>query len=120
VRIAYEGGGTAAQAALVLPENERTYPEPSMFGVLPAAGFYVRHATGLEMHHIDMTFDKADARPVFVLDDVGGADFQHMKVQRFENVPLFKLDKVTDFSTQTVRGIADVKRDAVNGETIGK
>jgi polygalacturonase len=119
VRIAYRGGGTAAQAALNPPEAENAYPEPTMFGVLNASGFFIRHVKGLEMHHIDVTFDKPDARPVFVMEDVQGADFQHMNVQRFEGVPLFSLSKVTDFSTQFVRTLADMKRDSVAQEMIG-
>jgi polygalacturonase len=120
IRIAYQGGGTAEQAAREIPENENGYPEPTMFGALNASAFFIRHVKGLEMHHIDVTFDKADARPAFWLNDVAGADFQHVKVQRFDGVPLFSLNKVTDFSTQYVRSVADVKRDAVEKETIAK
>ncbi len=98
VRIAYVGGGTAEWAALAPQEAENAYPEPTMFGTLPASAFYIRHVRGLEMHHVDVTFDKPDARPAFVLNDVMGADFQHMNVQRFEGVPYFSLNTVTDFS----------------------
>ncbi len=120
IRIAYIGGGTAEQAALNPAENETAYPEPSMFGVLNASAFFIRHVTNLEMDHIDITFDKPDLRPAFVLTDVNGADFQHMKIQRFPDVPLFKLNKVTDFSTQYVRTIVDIKRDTIDADTISK
>ncbi len=120
IRIAYKGGGTAADAARAIPEMETGYPEPSMFGVLNASAFFIRHVKGLEMHHIDVTFDKPDARPAFWMNDVAGADFQHMKIQRFDAVPLFSLNKVTDFSTQYVRSVADMKRDAVEKELLEK
>ena len=84
-----------------------------MFGVLNASAFFIRHVKNLEMHHVDVTFDKADARPAFWMNDVAGADFQHVKVQRFEGVGVFSLNNVSDFSTQTVRSIADLKRDRV-------
>jgi polygalacturonase len=119
IRIAYKGGGTAEQAAREIPENEGNYPEPNMFGVLNASAFFIRHVKGLEMHHIDVTFDKPDARPTFWMNDVAGADFQHMKIQRFEGVPLFSLNKVTDFSTQYVRSVADMKRETVEKELFG-
>ena len=32
IRIEFEGGGTAAQAARAVPEMERDYPEPGSFG----------------------------------------------------------------------------------------
>jgi len=120
VRIAYRGGGTAQQAAVVPPENPGGYPEPSMFGILPASAFYIRHVRNLEMHHVDATFDKPDARPPFVLSDVAGADFQHVYIPRFAGVPFFTLTKVTDFSTQHVNTIADTARDTVAQEAISK
>ena len=46
IRIIYKGGGTLAQAAVSPPEKESNYPEPSMFGDIPAYGFFIRHADG--------------------------------------------------------------------------
>ena len=40
-------GGTGPREPYAVPEREAMYPEPSMFGVLPAYGFYVRHAAGI-------------------------------------------------------------------------
>src|SRR5436853_712801 len=52
IRVYYQGGGTLEQAALNPPEKETDYPEPSMFGVIPAYGFYIRHVKGIEMDNI--------------------------------------------------------------------
>lgn len=68
IRIVSAGGGTAGQAARELPENERAYPEPSMFGVTPSHGFYIRHATGLRLRDVRCTTLAPDARPAFVVD----------------------------------------------------
>jgi polygalacturonase len=121
IRIQYKGGGTAEEAARQVPEREaQNYPEPSRLGVLPASAFYIRHVKNVELHHIDVTFAKADARPAIVLDDVAGADFQFLKIQRFESVPLFSLIKVKDFTSQFTRGMADQKLDSVEKETLSK
>ena len=120
VHFAYRGGGLAEWTKNVPPEDVNTYPEPQRFGILPASAFFIRHVKGLQMHHVDVTFEKADARPAFVLDDVQGSDFQHVNVQRFENVPLFSLKGVGDFSTQSVRSLADMRRDKVEKEDISK
>jgi hypothetical protein len=40
IRVYSKGGGTKEQAALDPPEKEDTYPEPTMFGDLPAYGFF--------------------------------------------------------------------------------
>ena len=41
------GGGTKAMAELRPREKENEYPEPSMFGTLPACGFFLRHVKNL-------------------------------------------------------------------------
>src|SRR5262249_14540919 len=99
VRIYYQGGGTAAQAALSPPEKETDYPEPVMFGEMPAYGFFVRHVKGLEMNGVEVIFAKPDVRPAFVLNDVRGAGFQHIRAQHAADAPTFVLKNVLDFST---------------------
>ena len=39
-------GGVPPREPYDTPEREKEYPEPSMFGMLPAYGFFIRHATG--------------------------------------------------------------------------
>ncbi|HMJ61320.1 MAG TPA: glycoside hydrolase family 28 protein, partial [Bryobacteraceae bacterium] len=52
IRIVYKGGGTKEQAALSPAENETMYPEPRMFGVTPAYGFFIRHVKGIELDNV--------------------------------------------------------------------
>jgi polygalacturonase len=69
------GGGTAETAALRPPELENKYPEPGMFGSMPASGFFLRHMRNLEMSHVEVACATPDARPAFFLTDVDRADF---------------------------------------------
>ena len=55
-----------------VPENPANYPEFSMFGELPSWGFYVRHASGIKMKNVKVSYVAADFRPAFVFDDVKG------------------------------------------------
>ena len=41
-----------------------------MFGALPASGFYVRHAAGVELRNAHVTVTNGDRRPVLATDDV--------------------------------------------------
>lgn len=66
---------TAKDAARVILEKGRGYPENRMFGVLPAYGFYLRHVKGLTMKNVTVTIRKKDARPAIVLDDVHDSQF---------------------------------------------
>jgi polygalacturonase len=113
IRIVYRGGGTKADAAVEVPERENNYPEPSMFGAIPAYGFFVRHVKGLEMRDVEVSFAKEELRPAFVLDNVKGADLRGLKAQRAANVPMFVLKNVEDFSVQQTKGVPDTRLERV-------
>jgi len=67
------GGGTTADAAVVLPEKPSAYPEWNMFGkTIPVYGIYLRHAQGVTLKNVHLATVKADARPPYLLVDVGG------------------------------------------------
>lgn len=74
--IQYPGRGNKGLANMPVsrladvPENISDYPEYSMFGELPAWGFYVRHVDGLTMKNIQISIDDPDYRPAMVFDDV--------------------------------------------------
>ncbi|MBX7170997.1 MAG: glycoside hydrolase family 28 protein [Pyrinomonadaceae bacterium] len=109
IYINYKGGGTKEDAAREVPENEKNYPEPSMFGVLPASAFYIRHAKNVTFDNIRVSFQKEDFRPAFVLDNVHGIDFDRLKIQT--NQKLFSLKNVSDFSVTNSKNVADGKID---------
>jgi polygalacturonase len=68
------GGATPDAAQVQPPEKEDAYPEPSMFGPMPASGFFLRHVRNLEMSHVEIANATADARPAFYLQEVDRAD----------------------------------------------
>ncbi|MCP3734710.1 glycoside hydrolase family 28 protein [Sphingomonas sp. RP10(2022)] len=70
IRLTYAGGGTAADAARRPEDLASAYPEPSMFGVTPAWGLWVRHARGLTVHGLDLATATPDARPPVRVEDV--------------------------------------------------
>ena len=63
-----------------VPEEAKKYPEFSMFGELPAWGFYVRHVEGLTMHNIKVSIKESDYRPAFVFDDVKGLHLKAIEI----------------------------------------
>jgi polygalacturonase len=70
VRLSFVGGGTSADAARQVPEERAKYPEHSMFGTLPAHGFFCRHVRDLRMDDVRVSTEAPDGRPAFVTDDV--------------------------------------------------
>lgn len=113
IRVYAKGGGTREQAALDPPERESIYPEPTMFGELPAYGFFIRHIKGLQMRDVEVSYLSPDMRPAFVLNDVLGADFIHVKAQRETEVPTFVLKNVSDFSLQQSWPLPDQRLERV-------
>lgn len=69
IRIYFQGGYSAEDANRVIPEQEKVYPEPWMFGTIPASGFYVRHARNIVFDNVKFHFEKPDGRPLYVTDD---------------------------------------------------
>lgn len=50
-------------------EKEKEYPEATMWGKLPAKGFFVRHAHNVRFQNIHIQTEQPDARPDFVRED---------------------------------------------------
>jgi polygalacturonase len=74
IRLTFAGGGKASDAHREVPENASGYPEHSMFGTLPAYGFYCRHVKNLTLRGIQTSLAQPDERPALVLDDVETAE----------------------------------------------
>ena len=107
IRIHYRGGGTAEDAKREVPENEKSYPEPSMFGKLPAYGFYIRHARGITFENVSVSFEKDDFRPAFMLDDVQEIEFFRVNAQLAKGAKMFALKNVSNFRNFLSRNVED-------------
>ena len=71
VKFALTGGGTMEDVEKSVPEQAAGYPENRMFKghVLPAYGFYVRHADNIRFEKIELSLLEPDARPALYTDD---------------------------------------------------
>ena len=108
IYIQHRGGGTKEDAAILPPEDESKYPEPRMFGNMPSQGFYIRHVNNIELSDIEIASMAGDARPAFVLQNVEGADFFHVKTP--PSAPVMELHDCTDVTARWVRGVNDGKQ----------
>jgi polygalacturonase len=109
IMIVHPGGGTTGDAERRLPEKEKDYPEPNMFGTTPSHGFFIRHVKGLEMNGIKIEHAGKDLRPAFVVDDVEGVEFGGIKVARTAGVPSFALSNVKDLSVYRSKPVPDTE-----------
>ena len=87
IEIIYPGRGNDGLAIVPLyrlndvPEKKSDYPEFSMFGELPAWGFYVRHVRNLSMKNIKIKTLEPDFRPPMVFDDVKQLRIEQLEVE---------------------------------------
>lgn len=80
-----------------------------MFGMIPAYGFFIRHASGIQVSDFSVGFVQEDRRPAFVLD-VTGISFSRV-AKKAANVPSFVL---MDLSIDHCLGSADVRAARIN------
>ena len=69
LQLRFKGAG-AIPLNIDVPEDEAGYPDADNYGVIPAFGLYARHASGLNLNNIDLSFDGKDSRPAVVFDDI--------------------------------------------------
>jgi polygalacturonase len=100
-------GGSRELKGLDVPENIAKYPEGTMFGVLPAYGFYARHAEGITLSNVHIRWEKEDLRPAMIFDEV-----QDLTVDGFQtdtvsgDSPVVWLNNVADALIRGARSAA--------------
>ena len=78
INIQYPGRATKGMAYLPIwrksdvPEQIQKYPEFTMFGELPAWGFYLRHIQNITLKNVHLSLAACDFRPEVVEEDVDG------------------------------------------------
>ena len=80
IQLSSRGGGTRADAERAVPEMTTDYPEPMLFGALPAWGVYIRHAARVQLSDVTLSLLAPDARPALALDDVADPDISGLRV----------------------------------------
>jgi hypothetical protein len=69
IDISFPGGGSAADAKAIVPEDEKRYPEKCFFGVLPSWGVFLRHVKDVRLENVRLTTRSVDGRPAFYEED---------------------------------------------------
>ena len=87
IRLTSNGGGKAADAAIIPKELANGYPEPGKIGNLPAYGVFARHVQDLELANITVNFSTNDLRPAASFNDIDGLEIDNFKPQLADGVP---------------------------------
>jgi hypothetical protein len=105
-------------AALNPPEAADVYPDPDMFGDIPASGFFLRDVNNVEFTNVEIAFSQPDARPVFWLSQVDGADFFRIKTPKLLSPTVFALHDVQDFRVMASRNVKDMYLERVDQKQV--
>ena len=74
ITLHHKGGVSESELAqideAVKDEKEKEYPEATMWGNLPARGFFVRHARNVQFDRVEIQTGQPDSRPDIVRVDV--------------------------------------------------
>ena len=122
-------GGNRDPKGLDVPEHIAKYPEATMFGTLPAFGFYARHAEGLALSNVQLRWDQEDLRSAIVLDDVKDLTIDGFRADTVAGAaPVIWLNNVVDAFVRGCRtapasiflrvGGAETKRVTVMGNDL--
>jgi hypothetical protein len=104
INIIYGGRGSKEIAQIpldkihLIPENEEGYPEFSMFGELPAWGFYMRHAEGIQFKNFKISYKEADFRPAMVFDDVKNVQLNNVQIPTYQELPMLYFNNTKDIT----------------------
>ncbi len=101
IKIIFGGGVKKEEYKTEVAEKEDNYPEGTMWGNLPAYGFYIRHAQGVKLDNVDISFDRIDERPAIVMDDVDGIKISGLNAAVGKNASsLIGINKSKDVCVQ--------------------
>ncbi len=117
IKIFYKGGGTRDQSFINVPENEKSYPEPSMFGIMPSYGTFIRHANKINLENIDFQFESPDKRPPLVFDNVSNSTIRFLTAQKdtvtssllIKNCNNIQLFESLGINNQTINTLETIK-----------
>jgi len=113
VFLVQKGGGAGGLTTVDPPEQEKDYPEPSCFAPLPAQALFIRHAKAVDVSDVAIASEAADARPVYWLDDVDGAEFFRLKPPCNASGPAFLLKNTRNFRVAASGAVPDTTLDMV-------
>ncbi|MGC4104348.1 rhamnogalacturonidase [Ferruginibacter sp.] len=110
IRIVYRPmDSVTTKIPLIVPENEKDYPEPARMGIMPAYGLYIRHVNGVSLNNVQLSYSGVETRPAIMIDSVRNAELFRIKTQPVPGTGNIILKNVENFSIKNSEGYKDKK-----------
>lgn len=111
IRIVFSGGGKFKDSEKIIPELQTHYPESTMWGRLPAYGFFIRHADDISFNNIRINYTSKDVRPAFVCDNVRGLKFFDVIAECDQSAKaLFEFKNVNDTWVRSSGSLSNISQ----------
>ncbi|WP_211218032.1 glycoside hydrolase family 28 protein [Niabella aurantiaca] len=89
-------GGFIGDAAKV-PEDEKGYPQPTVWEELPSSGLFIRHVKNIQVNGLMLRSEDPDPRIPVIAVDVNGIEIRNTgQIDTRETLPFFRGYGVTD------------------------
>ena len=108
----------APREAYAIPECRTAYPEPSIFGVLPAWGLFVRYARRISFRDVRIETIEPDTRPAIVLMDAEDIRFDGLSISNAASTPALELRGVRNLQVSGSSGLKDLRIKHADNKTI--
>jgi hypothetical protein len=78
-------------------EDEKGYPQPTVWKNLPSFGFFIRHVKNISLSDITLGSDEPDPRRPVIVVDVDGLFVKSLQLDAAVKGPAFLLKDVTGY-----------------------
>ncbi|HTN38464.1 MAG TPA: glycoside hydrolase family 28 protein [Arachidicoccus sp.] len=98
-----------------VPEFIKDYPEPQRFGIMPAYGFFIRHASGIQLNNVQIGVLGHELRPAVIAEDVNGLSLNSLNAKVHSDAPVLVLRDVNGLSIVPKGSIrrSKIKKEAI-------
>lgn len=105
IRIYYrQMDSSFSKIPVLVPENEKGYPEPAKMGIMPAYGFFIRHVKGIKLSNVELSYLGTEVRPAIIMDDVKDAELFRVSVQTVPGTKSIILKNTEGFNSKESKG----------------
>ncbi len=118
IKIWYKPLEAGTQIPDEVPEYEDKYPEPQKFGIIPAYGFFIRHARNIQLNNVEVNSIGNQERPAMMLTDVQGVELRNVVLAKTKSSPLLVLKEVGDLLIFDCKDLENSRKKVVNYEVI--
>lgn len=107
IQLFTEGGVQPGGFNETVKEDEKGYPQPTVWKQLPAYGLYIRHAEGISINGLMLGLKEPDCRPPIMLEDVSGIQIKSGQLRNPDPSTPFVIGKsIRDYDIEKPAGWA--------------